>query len=61
MERDPLPSEAVDLCHLAYHPDVVLIRVDGRIFDMMRGFIPLEGKMVAKLMELPDAIRRASQ
>lgn len=61
MERDPLPSEAVDLCHLAYHPDVDLIRVDGRIFDMMRGFIPLEGKMVAKLMELPDVIRRASQ
>ena len=61
MERDPSPSEVMDLCHLAYHPDVDLIRVDGRMFDMMRGFVPLKGKMVAKLRELPDAIRRASQ
>lgn len=61
MERDPSPSEAGDLCHLAYHPDVDLIRVDGRMFDMMRGFVPLKGKMVAKLKGLPDAIRRASQ
>lgn len=61
MDRDPSPSEVLDLCHLAYHPDVDLIRVDGRMFDMMRGFAPIKGKMVAKLKDLPDAIRRASQ
>lgn len=51
-------SEIRDLLHLYYANHVDLIRVDKRMFEMMKGYEPFKHRLVRLLADLPEAIER---
>ncbi|WP_421702302.1 hypothetical protein [Aliiroseovarius sp.] len=61
VDGDSQPSEVIDLLHLGYHSDVDLIRVDGRVAEILKNDPLLKGKLVSRLSDLPKEIDRIYQ
>lgn len=61
IEKMPTRSEIRDLLHLMYVPEVDLIRVDRRMFEVLKNDRSLKTKIVRRLEDLPDAIEQLNQ
>lgn len=58
MSREPSPSEALDILHLVYASGVDLMRVDRRMFEIMKGEAAIGQKLVRKVEDVPARVQQ---
>ena len=58
ISKRPLSSETLDLLHLFYAEDVDLIRVDKRLFEILKTDVSVNEKLVRRIDDLPELIEK---